>query len=66
MAQELARRVCAEVLKGLDPDVLEYITGCVMDDDKLLEKEVCPRVLVLWCLGVTCDSASLHAVMLMG
>ena len=34
------RQICDEVLTGLDPDVLEYISGCVIDDDKLLPKEV--------------------------
>ena len=34
------KAVCEEVLKGLDGDVLEYIAGCVIDDDKLLSKEV--------------------------
>jgi hypothetical protein len=40
MAEELAKKVCAEVLAGLDPDVLEYISGCVLDSDNLLPKEV--------------------------
>ena len=40
MAEELAKKVCGEVLAGLDPDVLEYISGCVLDNDNLLPKEV--------------------------
>jgi len=37
--EEKVKAVCEELLKGLDPDVLEYISGCVLDDDKLLPKE---------------------------
>jgi hypothetical protein len=40
MAEELAKKVCGEVLAGLDGDVLEYIAGCVLDNDNLLPKEV--------------------------
>mmetsp|Transcript_41752 Transcript_41752/g.104344 ORF Transcript_41752/g.104344 Transcript_41752/m.104344 type:complete len:753 (+) Transcript_41752:38-2296(+) len=37
--EEQVKAVCQELLKGLDPDVLEYISGCVLDDEKLLPKE---------------------------
>lgn len=31
--------MCASVLSGLDPDVLEYIVSIVVEDDHILEKE---------------------------
>ncbi|EKX41356.1 hypothetical protein GUITHDRAFT_88450 [Guillardia theta CCMP2712] len=36
---EKAAVVCKEVLQGLDDDVLEYISGVVLDDDQILPKE---------------------------
>jgi len=39
MVEAAVKAICEELLKGLDPDVLDYISGCVLDDDKLLPKE---------------------------
>jgi len=36
---EKAASVCRELLQGLDDDVLEYISGVVLDEDQILPKE---------------------------
>ena len=35
----MSEQIVASVLKGLDPDVLQYITSCVVEDGRIMERE---------------------------